>query len=257
MKIAVSGKGGVGKTLIAAGLACYFSRKNHRVIAIDADSSPNLGITLGLSLDRMRAILPLSENKQLIEEKTETEYSGVYRLHFKVDDVIRDYALKTPLGPDLIVMGSVRSMGGGCACAANSLIRNLLQYLIVERDEVVVMDMEAGVEHLGRGTADHVDALLIVTDANRKSLETARSIINLARGNIPKIYMVANRITDTNQAHCVETFSRDLNIGILGIIPYDQAITNAEVRSESPLTLPESPALMAIIRLGEALEELF
>ena len=257
MKIAVSGKGGVGKTLIAAGLACYFAGKKRKVIAIDADSSPNLGITLGLSAERMREIIPLSENKQLIEEKTGTEYSGVYRLHFKVDDVIKDYALKTPLGPDLIVMGSVRSMGGGCACAANSLVRNLLQHLIVERNEVVVMDMEAGVEHLGRGTAEHVDTLLIVTDASRKSLETARSITNLARGHIPQIHLIANRITGTFLANEVDAFSRDLGIGLLGIIPYDQAIADAEVRGQSPLTIPESPALSAITKLGKDIEELF
>lgn len=254
MKIAVSGKGGVGKTLIAAGIACYFAQKKRKVIAIDADSSPNLGITLGLSPESMRAIVPLSDNKTLIEQKTGTEYGGVYRLMFSVNDIIRDYAMKTPLGPDLIVMGTVRSLGGGCACAANALVRNLLRYLIVERDEVVVMDMEAGVEHLGRGTAEHVDILLIVTDASRKSLETSRSIITLARDHIPRRYIVANRINDAHQETVVREFCQDLGVTILGIIPYDEGVGDAEVRGESPLTLHDSPALAALNAIGRIIE---
>jgi CO dehydrogenase maturation factor len=254
MKIAVAGKGGVGKTLIAAYLASYFSRKYRCVIAIDADSSPNLGITLGLSPERMRAITPLSENKILIEQKTGTTYTGVYRLMFSVNDIIRDYAMKTPLGPELIIIGTVRSMGGGCACAANTLVRNLLRHLIVEREEVVVMDMEAGIEHMGRGTAEHVDILLMVTDANRKSLETTRSIVTLARDHIPRRYVVANRINGAGQETVVRNFCQDLGVQILGIIPHDQDIVDAEVQGESPLTLQNSPALSALKTIGSLIE---
>jgi CO dehydrogenase maturation factor len=149
--VAVSGKGGVGKTLIAAGLAYAFVNKGFKTIAIDADPSPNLALTLGLSPEEAMKIVPISENKQLVESKTSTGYAGVFRLTFTVDDIVRDYSVKTPFGVSLIVMGTVRSMGSGCTCPANAVIRSLLRHLVVERDEAVVLDMEAGVEHIGRG----------------------------------------------------------------------------------------------------------
>lgn len=169
MKVAVSGKGGVGKTLIAGGLARGFAERGLKTIAIDADSSPNLGLTLGLSVDETRKIVPISENKTLVESKTSTGYSGVYNLNFTVDDIVKQYSVATPLGVNLIVMGTVQSMESGCMCAPNAVIRALLRHLVVERDEAVVLDLEAGVEHIGRGTARQVDALLIVADSNLKS----------------------------------------------------------------------------------------
>ena len=141
VKIAVSGKGGVGKTLIAGGLACCLVNKGLKTIAIDADPSPNLALTLGLSLEEARKILPISENKELVESKTGTGYSGVFRLSFSVDDVVREYSVRTPFGVNLIVMGTVTSMGSGCTCPANAVIRALLRHLVVERNEAVVLDL--------------------------------------------------------------------------------------------------------------------
>jgi CO dehydrogenase maturation factor len=129
MKIAVSGKGGVGKTLIAAGLANAFGKRSFKTIAIDADSSPNLGLTLGLSVEEARKITPISENKGLVESKTSTGYSGVYNLNFTVDDIVREYSVATPMGVNLIVMGTVQSMEAGCMCAPNAVIRALLRHL--------------------------------------------------------------------------------------------------------------------------------
>jgi len=132
MKVAVSGKGGVGKTLIAAGLAYSLARKGFKTIAIDADPSPNLALTLGLSSEDARGIVPISENKQLVEAKTSTGYAGVFRLTFTVDDIVRDYAVQTPFGVNLIVMGTVRSVGAGCTCPANAVVRSLLRHLVVD-----------------------------------------------------------------------------------------------------------------------------
>ena len=129
MKVAVSGKGGVGKTLIAGGLAAGFAARGLKTIAIDVDSSPNLALTLGLSTDEARKILPVSENKELVESKTGTGYSGVYRLSFTVDDIVRDFAVNTPLGVSLIVMGTVKAMESGCMCAPNAVIRAMLRHL--------------------------------------------------------------------------------------------------------------------------------
>jgi CO dehydrogenase maturation factor len=254
LKIAVSGKGGVGKTLIAGGLAYSFTCRGFKTIAIDADPSPNLALTLGLSTEEARKILPISENKELIESKTGTGHSGVFRLSFSVDDVVSEYSVNTPFGVSLIVMGTVKSMGSGCACPANAVIRALLRHLVVERNEVVVLDMEAGVEHMGRGTAEQVDIMLIVTDANMKSLETAKHIHELAaNAGMKQIFIVGNKIGNEVQKEAIVNFSEKNGLKILDFVPFDQKVVEGEMRGETPLKYNESEALRAIENLCEKL----
>jgi CO dehydrogenase maturation factor len=254
MKIAVSGKGGVGKTLIAAGLARGFAERGLKTMAIDADSSPNLALTLGLSAEDARRIVPISENKELVESKTGTGYSGVYRLSFTVDDVVRDYSVATPFGVNLIVMGTVQSMGSGCMCAPNAVVRALLRHLIVERNEAVILDMEAGVEHIGRGTAQRVDALLIVADANLKALEIAKHIHDLAaKAGMTQIFLVGNRVMNSAQEEAIRSFAEQNGLLILAFVPFDQKIIEAEMRGETPLRHKEIVAVQAIDDICEAL----
>ncbi|MEM3597023.1 MAG: P-loop NTPase [Candidatus Bathyarchaeia archaeon] len=254
MKVAVSGKGGVGKTFIAGGLAFCFANKGLKTIAIDADPSPNLALTLGLSKEEARKILPISENRKLIESKTSTGYAGVFRLSFSVDDIIRDYAVDTPFGIKLVIMGTVKSLGSGCTCPANAVIRALLRHLVVERGEAVVLDMEAGVEHMGRGTAQHVDAMLIVAEANLKALETAKRISELAsQARIKQILLVGNKVESERQKRVIEKFAEENNLKILGIVPFDSNVVEAEMRGETPLKNKDSAALYAIQSLCERL----
>ncbi len=252
MKIAVSGKGGVGKTLIAGVLASSFAKKGFQTIAIDADPSPNLALTLGLPPEKAREIVPISENKELVESKTTTEFSGVYRLSFTVDDVVQNFSVQTPYNVNLIVMGTVRSMGSGCTCPANAVVRALLRYLVVERDEVVILDMEAGVEHLGRGTAKNVDAMLIVTDSSIKSLETAKHIHALAKdAGIKRILLIGNKVMNKLQRDAIKKFAENNSLDILDFVPFDERVVKAEMQGKTPLKHQGSLAVRAIKNLSE------
>jgi len=257
MKIAVAGKGGVGKTVVAGVLASFFAEKGFKVLAIDADPSPNLALTLDISLDQANKIVPISENAGLIEQKTSTGIGGVYRLTFTVEDIVEKFSVKSPHDVNLLIMGTVRSAGGGCTCPANAVVRALLQHLLVERNEVVVMDMEAGVEHMGRGTAKHVDVLLTVTDPSFKSLETAKKIHSLAaEAGVPRVFIVGNKVANLDEAELIERFTGDNNLLLFGIIPYDENILRADVQGKTPLEYARDSCGVATIRkMGEKLLE--
>jgi len=247
MKIAVAGKGGAGKTLVAAGIAYLLARTGYTTLAIDADSAPNLGFLLGLSSGDADAIVPVSKNEALITAKTGTGYPGVYTLNFNVDDVVLKYAVPTPAGVHLLVMGTVLSMGTGCTCPANSVIRALLHHLIIDRDEAVILDMEAGVEHIGRGTAESVDMMLVVSDANRQSLTIAGTIARTAHdAGIPRVALIGNRIVDVGQERVIVDFARAHNLVVTGIIPFDPAMVRAGIAGDAISALEGSDALCAI-----------
>jgi CO dehydrogenase maturation factor len=257
MKIAVSGKGGTGKTFVAGTLAAHFASRHHPVIAIDADPSPNLALTLGLSLEEAAKILPIAENENLIRLKTGTDYSGVFRLTFTVDDIITRHAVPTPSGAHLMVMGTVRSLGSGCTCPAHSVVKALLRHLIVERNDVVILDMDAGIEHLGRGTAEHVDIMLVVSDANRKSLEVAKTICRMAKDSaIRQVGLIGNRIAGPVQEQAVRAFAEKNGIPVLAMIPFDQEVTDNGITG-APVNEAGSPALHEVARLAAVLESGF
>ena len=219
MKLAITGKGGVGKTTLASALSKIYTDNGYSVIAVDADPDANFAEALGFSDEEMETITPISELKELITERTGAEagvVGGMFSLNPKVDDVPDRFVLKKD-GVKLLVMGTVEA-GGGCICPESAFIRRLLQHLVIERDEVVILDMEAGIEHLGRATAKYVDALLVVIEPGRRSAQTARAIKKLAGEiGIEKVYAVMNRFSDSEQVDTVKATIGELPIlGVIG-----------------------------------------
>jgi CO dehydrogenase maturation factor len=202
--------------------------------------------------------LPISEDYVLIEKKTGASldsYGAVFRLSFRVDDIVEKYTIKSPDGVNLLVMGSVKGAGEGCVCPANALVRSLLRHIIVKRNEAVIVDMEAGVEHLGRGTAEHVDCMLIVTEPTVKSIDVAKKIYDLAiKLKIPDIFLVGNKITTEKDEEILSTINRDKKI--LLFIPFDERIRDADAFGNWRIDIDEpSPGISKIQELLEILIE--
>jgi len=203
MKIAVSGKGGVGKTSIAAGLAILFAKEGRRVTAIDADPDANLAATLGYP--DPDSIIPISKMKDIIKGRV-GERGGFFTLNPKVDDIPENLC---PLykGIRIIVMGGVKKGGSGCYCPENSLLRALLGHLLLKPDEVLIIDMEAGIEHLTRGTASQVDVLLGVIEPTKRSIETALRIKGISGDlKIEKYYNILNKFVNKSDIEYVKSY---------------------------------------------------
>jgi len=234
MKIAISGKGGVGKTMIATLLARTFADSGYSVIAIDADPDANLAATLGFP--ESERIIPLSEMKVLIEERTGAQPGGFgnyFKLNPKVDDLPEKYCQEYNR-IKLMVMGQVKKGGSGCYCPENVLLQALISHLLLARDEVVILDMEAGIEHLGRATARAVDKLIVVVEPGRRSIETAHRINKLAEDiGLNNIGIVSNKVRSQSDKEfiisCLDGFE------FLGFIPYDPAIIDADLANLSLL----------------------
>ena len=228
MKIAISGKGGVGKTLLAALLSKTFAESGYSVIAIDADPDANLAATLGFP--HADKITPISEMSDLIEERTGTrpgQAAPYFKLNPKVDDLPEKYSLKYN-GIRLMVMGQIKKGGSGCYCPENALLKALAAHLLLTRSEVVILDMEAGIEHLGRGTAKAVDKLIVVVEPGRRSVETAYRIDKLAQDiGLQNIAIVGNKIRSQSEREFL--ISGLSGFEFLGFIPYDQAIVDADL----------------------------
>ncbi len=228
MKIAISGKGGTGKTMLVSLLSTIFAQSSYSVLAIDADPNANLAATLGFP--NSERIIPISEMADLIEERTGVrpgEVATFFKLNPKVNDLPEKYCVEHN-GVKLMVMGRLKKGGSGCYCPENALLQALVTHLLLERDEVVIMDMEAGIEHLGRGTAKAVDKLIIVVEPSRRSVETAYRIRELAKDiGLQNIGVVGNKIRSEKDKDAL--ISSMPGFEFLGFIPYDQAIVEADL----------------------------
>ena len=251
MKLAVSGKGGVGKTTFSSILIRTLNQQGKHVLAIDADPDANLAAALGI--EGAEEIVPISEMKELILERTEAmpgTVGGYFKLNPKVDDLPEKLSARLE-NIKLMRLGGVKKGGAGCICPESTLLRALVTHVVLARNEVVVMDMEAGIEHLGRGTARAVDKLLVVVEPGRRSLDTAEHIRQLASEiGLNSIAVIGNKIRGEKD----EAFLRKHLSGFhfLGFLPYDNALIEADLNGVSPFQAV-SPAIQAVKKITDRL----
>ncbi|MBW6521798.1 MAG: AAA family ATPase [Desulfoarculaceae bacterium] len=248
MKIAISGKGGVGKTTIMALLANEFKKSGKEVLIIDADPSPHMAETLGFK--DIEKIKPIAEmTKLLVERSGKVEGSPFYNMNPQVNDLLHDFMISHE-GIKLMVLGAIQTGDKGCACPENNVLRRMLTKLLLSPEQVVLLDMEAGVEHLGRGTIAGIDQLLIVVIPARSSIRTALKIKKLAEDvRIPRIDFIGNLIKNERDR---QFLSEGLGVTPIAFFADSQEIREAE-RDEIPLTHIAAPAENAPQLLMEAL----
>ena len=234
MKIAVTGKGGVGKTTLSSILSYLFAADGNTVIAVDADPDANLASALGVSREAAEKIVPIANMNELIEERTGARPGspGIYKLNPKVDDLPEGLGYKID-GITLLIMGKGKAASSGCYCPENVLLRRLLKHLVVERNEVVIVDMEAGIEHLTRGTADSVDAFIVVIEPGQRSIQTAGVVRDMAKGlGVKNVFVVANKIRGQGDLDFVKMGIADMELA--GHISFSNSIMEADIKGGSP-----------------------
>lgn len=251
MKIAISGKGGVGKTTLSALLGYLYSQDKNKVLLVDADPTGNLASALGYTKSN---IIPISEMKELIEERTASKlntFSQIFKLNPMVDDIVDKFSIELQ-GIRLLVIGGIKKGGGGCACPQNVLVKNLISNLILKGDEIVIMDMEAGIEHLGRATAKAVDAMIVVVEPGMRSINIACQISQLSKDiGVEKIFVVSNKIRNSLD----NTFIKDniFDLPILGFISYNEGLISADI--ERKPVFNNEQVVSEVVRIKKRLEE--
>jgi CO dehydrogenase maturation factor len=234
MKLAVTGKGGVGKTTVAGTIARLLAARGNRVYAVDADPDANLAAAIGFDPATADAIVPIAEMPQLVEERTGAapgSQAPVFRMNPRVDDIPAELSVEAH-GVHLLRLGTVKKGGSGCICPESALLRSLLNHLILNEDDAVIVDMEAGIEHLGRATARGVDTMLVVVEPGRRSVHTADAISRLAADiGITSLKLVVNKATGPDDAFCHELSGR---YDVMGCLPFSEEVRRADLEESSP-----------------------
>jgi CO dehydrogenase maturation factor len=229
MKLAVTGKGGVGKTTLSALLAQSYADMGRQVLAVDADPSPCLAGALGFPEELRKQLSPISEMDDLIYERTGAKpgtMGGFFTINPRVDDIPERFSV-LHRNVRLLEMGSVDTGGSGCICPESAMLKTLFMHLLFRKDDVLILDMYAGVEHLGRATVDFVDAMIVVVEPTRRSLGTAAQIKKLANDiGLHRLWLVGNKVRDDDEANFLN--EETPGIPVLGVLPADLAVQEAD-----------------------------
>lgn len=233
MKIAITGKGGVGKTTFAATIARMYAQEGRMVLAADADPDANLGLALGFSEEELDAIVPISKMRKLVEERTGAdEFNRIFRMNPKVDDIPDKYA-STCNGVKLLVLGTVETGGSGCVCPEHVMLKRIISHLMLRSTDVVILDMEAGLEHLGRGTTSGMDQFIVVIEPGARSIQTYRNVKRLAEDlGVKQVSVVANKVRSEEDEEFIR--SRIPQEDLLGFIHYNSEVIDADRQGKSP-----------------------
>jgi CO dehydrogenase maturation factor len=229
MKLAITGKGGVGKTTLTALLAQIYADQSRDVLAVDADPSPCLAGALGFPTELRTKLHPIAEMDELILERTGArpgQTGGFFTINPRVDDIPERFSI-VHRNVRLLEMGSVDTGGSGCICPESAMLKTLFTHLLFRRDDVLILDMYAGVEHLGRATVDFVDAMLVVVEPTRRSLGTAAQIKALAADiGLTRLWLVGNKIRNVDEANFLQGETPDLPV--LGFLPANLGVQEAD-----------------------------
>jgi CO dehydrogenase maturation factor len=251
MQIAVSGKGGSGKTTIAGVLARILARDGHNVLAIDADPSPNLAVVMGVSPERAAQINIIP--RDMAEWREDAQGRAYVHLHSPLEKIAQEYGCSAPDGIRLLVTGQISQAGVGCMCQPHAIARGLMAVAPIGAwADVTVTDMEAGLEHLSRGTTEHADIMLVVVEPYFRSLDLGARAADLSKQlGIPNVFFVANKVRNQHERQAVEELTRQKQFELIAAIPYDERMPESDRVGKSPLDYaPESPAVKEIGRLA-------
>lgn len=253
LKIAVSGKGGVGKTTIAGILARLYGREGKDVLVLDADPASNLASVVGVPRSVASQTTPLSRMLDMIEDRTGVRpgagYGGMFKMNPKVDDLAERFSVEGKDGVRLLVLGTIKVGGEGCFCPESALLKSLLKHLVLEEDQYLIMDMEAGLEHLGRGSSRHMDVMIVVVEPGMRSVDIAVTIRGLAEEiGIKRVMAVVNKVHSEKAACMVRERLKEEGIPVLATIPYNTMLVEADLNDISPLDMEGTEDVVAAIR---------
>ena len=221
-------------------MARVLAERGFKILAIDADPDSNLASAIGIDEEKLHSTKPLALMTEFIEERTSAKkgaYGSFFKLNPRVDDIPERFAVEKD-GIKLVILGNIQQGGGGCFCPENVLLKSLLSYILIERDESVIVDMEAGLEHLGRGTAEYVDVLIVVVEPGQRSFQTAYQVRRLSQDlGIKKLYIVGNKIMGASDDELIRKNLEGFTV--LGSISYNEKIIDADKRGVSPFDIDE------------------
>lgn len=239
MKIAVTGKGGVGKTTFAATLARLYAEEGKNVLAADVDPDANLGLALGFPEDLLDSIVPITKMRKLVQERTgANDDNKFYKINPKVSDIPDTYS-KTYNGVKLLVLGTVDTAGSGCVCPEHVMLKRIINHLVLRSSDVVILDMEAGLEHLGRGTTEGVDQFIVVIEPGARSVQTYKNVKRLAEDlGVKQVRVVANKVRDPEDEAFIQ--AKIPPEDLLGMIHYNTEVMDADRQGKSPFDFSQT-----------------